>query len=485
VDKRVRATQRQRALLLRDTGLTWVEISRRLRAEWPELNARAALRIAHGWTQNRAAEEWNRHWPDQPKTDNDIGRMEHRRLGLNTMGRLAKLYQCAIVDLIDDLDDYRHTDPNTTASNPGGATGPGFSGRLTEHWDAAASVRIADLLATAEVRSGPVDDLVRRIVHQWLITPAPQTVELAAGRRIGSGLVDRLEQRVAQLRHIDDFVGGRDLRRLVEHELDLTAGVLRDAAYPDALGRRMLRAVGELCWLAGWTAADAGDGQGALAHYATGVRAAHAAGDHPGAANLISSVAYYLTNQGRLTEAVTAARSAVTGAADSCVTPTVQALLRERLAWAHANLGEVAATEAALDQVDLDYDQRDPEQDPEWIYWLDRDEIDVMAARCMAALGQPERAVETLAPIVARYDANKTRELALYTSALARAHLDAGHIDQAAAIALRVADLASSTSSSRSDDQVQSLAAGLQGHQNLPVVREFLDAARSGGNGRL
>lgn len=476
MDKRVRAAQRERAISLRGHGLTWVEISHQLRAEWPQLNPRAALRIAHGWTQRQAADEWNRHWPDRPKTDNEIGLMENRRLGLDTLGKLAWIYQCAVADLIDDIDNYRHLDANAAPDDGRGAVRVPIREQLTEQWDAHASETIADLLTEAEASTTPVDDLIDRTVHQWLITPPPQTVELCAGRRIGEGLVDKLEQRIAQLRHLDDFVGGRDLQVLVDNELELTSAVLSDASYTDALGRRMLGAIGELSWLAGWVAADAGDHHRAMARYATGIKAAHAAGDRQGAANLISSIAYHLTNRGRTDDAVTAARSALAGVDDS-VSPTVRALLGERLAWAHANVGNVAQTEAALYGVDLDYDSREPQRDPEWIYWLDRDEIDVMAARCMVVIGRPERAVELLTGVLGRYNPNKTRELALYTSTLAEAHLDAGNIDEAAMVALRAAELTGQTSSARSDERVQSLVARLREFDGVAAVRDFLDAA--------
>ena len=433
------------------------------------------MRIAHGWIQRQAADEWNRRWPDRPKTDNDVGLMENRRLSLDTLGKLARIYECAIADLIDDVDNYRHLDPASTPHDGRAARVP-IREELTEHWDADASETIAELLTAAEHSTGPIDAIVERTVHQWLITPPPQTVELATGRRIGQSLVDKLEQRVAQLRHLDDFVGGRDLQLLVEQELELTSTVLHDASYTDDLGRQMLKAIGELSWLAGWVAADAGDHQRAMTRYSTGIKAAHAAGDRQGAANLISSVAYHLTNRKQLDDAITAARTAIAGA-DNCVTATVRALLGERVAWAYANTGDIARTEAALYSVDLDFDRRDPDQDPAWIYWLDRDEIDVMAARCMVEIGRPERAVDLLTGVLDRYNPNKTRELALYTSTLAEAHLDARNIDEAAAAALRTMELTGRTSSARTDERVQNLTARLQEFDSVPTVRHFLDAA--------
>ena len=105
-----RAEQRRVATALRAEGRTWVEIATTLRARWPELNGRAAMRTAHGWNQSDAAEAWNRLWPDRPKTDKDIGLWELRRPGFATLDRLAQLYECSVADLIADVGDYRHLD---------------------------------------------------------------------------------------------------------------------------------------------------------------------------------------------------------------------------------------------------------------------------------------------------------------------------------------------------------------------------------------
>lgn len=64
-------------------------------------------------------------------------------------------------------------------------------------------------------------------------------------------------------------------------------------------------------------------------------------------------------------------------------TPVVQALLLERYAWAAARLTDHDTTCRALDAVNDAYERRTPDtREPEWIYWLNRNEIDVMAARC-------------------------------------------------------------------------------------------------------
>src|SRR5262245_36992579 len=52
---------------LRAEGLSWVEVAEVLRSRHG-VNARAALRLAHGWSQRQAAEEWNARWPDDLKS---------------------------------------------------------------------------------------------------------------------------------------------------------------------------------------------------------------------------------------------------------------------------------------------------------------------------------------------------------------------------------------------------------------------------------
>jgi DNA polymerase III delta subunit len=58
----LRSHKRQREQLvrrLRAEGMSWVVVADVLRWRY-RLNARVAFRYAHGWSQRRAADEWNR-----------------------------------------------------------------------------------------------------------------------------------------------------------------------------------------------------------------------------------------------------------------------------------------------------------------------------------------------------------------------------------------------------------------------------------------
>ncbi|MGH2370683.1 MAG: hypothetical protein ACRDI2_21105, partial [Chloroflexota bacterium] len=99
---------------LRAEGKTWAEIAEILRSEL-SVSARAAMRLAHGWTQQRAAEEWGLRWPDKPKDKKWFSYQERwpnggRAPSLADINRLAQLYQCAVTDLLTDLG-YGDLDP--------------------------------------------------------------------------------------------------------------------------------------------------------------------------------------------------------------------------------------------------------------------------------------------------------------------------------------------------------------------------------------
>lgn len=300
----------------------------------------------------------------------------------------------------------------------------------------------------------PVDPL--RIAHEWLLADPPPVVQMAAGRRVGSGLAEEMERRVVELRRLDDAVGGTTLHPVVRCDLDAARMVVREGSHSARVRGRLLRVVAELSQLGGWVYADAGHHRRAQAVYLEGVEAATEAGDRPLAGQLLSSVAYLLTNTGGAKDAVLLARTALHGAmADAPA--VVRALLGERIAWAVAKSGESDTARRALDAVDEDYDRRRPgDEEPDWTYWLDRDEVDVMRARCAVESGDAATAGALLSPVIGRFPAERRREAALYRSWLAEAYARAGDFDAART---ELAKVSSDTGSDRVARRVRDVAA--------------------------
>lgn len=134
----VRSEQLRLAKSLRDEGRPWADVAGAFRSRYG-VNMRVAFRLAHGWTQPQAAEQWNARWPADPKTFKNFSYWEQwpSRSGyepsLGVLCRLAELYQCDAADLLADYSTFRHLDPVSSADRyteiaSGIFAGPGENG---------------------------------------------------------------------------------------------------------------------------------------------------------------------------------------------------------------------------------------------------------------------------------------------------------------------------------------------------------------------
>jgi tetratricopeptide (TPR) repeat protein len=188
-------------------------------------------------------------------------------------------------------------------------------------------------------------------------------------------------------------------------------------------------------------------------------------------------LSYLYSNVGNLGEAVLLAHTAYAGARHRASAAT-RALLQERIAWAHARAGELRQTQRALGEAELAYEQRNSADDPPWVYWLDRDEIDVMAGRCYTELGRPRRAEPLLRSVLDRYNEDRVRERVLYTSWLAESYVQTEDIDQVAAEASQALILSTRVNSSRARERIQFLRQRLADAPHARSVRQLEELYR-------
>ena len=77
-------------------------------------------------------------------------------------------------------------------------------------------------------------------------------------------------------------------------------------------------------------------------------------------------------------------------------------------------------------QADEAWSRVDGAEDPDWVYWVTRDELDGMAGGCYAEQYRPLKAEPLLTSVLQRYNATHARERALYLTWLADTYLWAG-----------------------------------------------------------
>jgi transcriptional regulator with XRE-family HTH domain len=300
---------------------------------------------------------------------------------------------------------------------------------------------------------------------------APRLQYLAGGRRrVGAGVPAQLLTRTARLRRLDDFLGGADTFRTYAAEVDATSELLREGVYSKATGRALLAVVAEQAQLAGWAAFDAGWHADAERLYRLSLGAAQDAGSTALAGNALAFLAYQLLAFGQ--SGVDAATAAVDTARGDA-TPAVRALLHERLAWAHAIAGHADQSAEHLDLSETALQQPAQGPEPDWVFWVDDVELQIMTGRCWSVLHRPLRAITALEAALARYADTHARDKALYLTWLAQAYLDANEIDHACAVAGRAIDLVTGVGSVRPLHRITSLMSRLDEHQALPAVAEL------------
>ncbi|MGM1062632.1 helix-turn-helix transcriptional regulator [Saccharothrix sp. Mg75] len=290
---------------------------------------------------------------------------------------------------------------------------------------------------------------------------------------VGGGDVDRLVARTARLRRLDNYLGGRDTYRLYASELEGTMSFVRQARCTGATRKRLVGVVAEQAQLTGWAAFDAGMHPEAGRHYQTSLTAAREAEDPALAGNALAFLAYQEVTVARPNVGLAESSCAVAGEA---VTPRVGALLSERRAWTYAVAGDAANADRSLALAREQLARSDDRPEPDWVYWVDRTEIDIMAGRCWAELHRPLRAVPVLESALSRFDDTQARDKALYLTWLAHALLDGHEIERAALVVTESFRLADGVGSVRPLSRIRQVAHRLEQHRSLPAVARMFDA---------
>ena len=271
------------------------------------------------------------------------------------------------------------------------------------------------IAGTTDVEVSPVD---RRVFMgaaaiAGLATTAARPAA-AQGHRIGRSDVERFGRRVTELRRLDDLQGGASVYPLAMEEIKKLARLGTNGSFTQPVGRELLSTLGELYQFASWTAFDAGKLKQSKVLAQSAATAANRAGNRTLAATALSELSYITASGDEPGEAVNMAKASLANAG-SAVLPVVRVVLADRLAWACARAGDASGVDRAIGIAEDAHDRRDDkvEDEPDTVYWINRDESSIMAGRCWAELRRPSRAVPILETLTAPYDESHAREMAL------------------------------------------------------------------------
>ena len=316
--------------------------------------------------------------------------------------------------------------------------------------------------------------------HQWLVHEPEPLVSGVKGRRVSAGLADRLPAMIAELRAMDDVAGGGSVLSLAQHEFGWITGLLDQASYDEATGRKLLASLAELGQLASWGAYDSGQPGLAQRYNVAALRAAHSADDRPLGAHILGSMAKQAAHQGRPAEAVTLAETALAGA-KGLESPRLQAQLYVRQAYALAGVHDASGCTTAISKARNQVEHLADDGDHPWLYWIMPAWIMVEAGDSLLLLGHADRAVAMLDEGVALFDESFARDRQIYLTHLADALTRPGRqrdLDAAADRGIEAIELAESLDSTISVDLLRDLCHQMKPHAKVPAVGAFLERAR-------
>jgi len=247
----------------------------------------------------------------------------------------------------------------------------------------------------------------------------------------------------------DHRYGGGQSRPLAAKYLETSVLPLIQHVAPDSVvGREYFQAVASLTLRAGWTAYDVGAHAEAQRYLYHAHLLAQAAEDRAFSAHALACMSHQANYLGYVDHAMHLARGAVT-VASSHATPTAMALFHSMEARALASQGNESGVTTALVSAESWLERRRPDDDPDWIWFFDRAELEAEFAHCFRDLGHADLAKHHASAAIAHHGDEFVRSTSFCRSVLAASHILANEPDEALTIANDVVDIATQLQSSR------------------------------------
>lgn len=302
--------------------------------------------------------------------------------------------------------------------------------------------------------------------------------------RLGRASLIRLDQRLADLRVLDDELGGTVLRDLAVAELRWLTDLAESADLHSDEQRRVFGMIAEAARLCGWLHLDADLHAAAQAYYVTALRCSASAADRLAGANVLAGMSFQATLTGHTREALALLDTAEQQVGRSA-SPKLIALLASRRARAHARDGDARSCGRALNQAEAALEAAsDGYPEPAWIYFFDEPELAAQAGACWVDLRRPDLARPLLDRALRNLNQQYVRDRTIYHVRSGQTHFHSGNLDAACEELATAAGLAERTGSTRSINTIRGARQQMSMYDAEPVVREF-DQTLAGVLGRV
>jgi tetratricopeptide (TPR) repeat protein len=313
----------------------------------------------------------------------------------------------------------------------------------------------------------------------WLVASDVERDEASSsGGRVGTIDVERFRETVGLFVQLDNRYGGGHARRALIQYLATDGERLLRGRYVETVGSALFPALGEATLLAAWMAYDSAPASGlAQRYFIQALALAQAGNDRLLGASILDAMSHQATFVGRFREAADLARAARSGTR-GLATPTLTAHFYAMEARALARLGDERACDLALSRAASAYEQRNSENDPEWIKYFDEAELAAEFGHCLRDLGRHTDASRYAEQCVQVIDHRVfTRSDFFATMVLADAHLKAGEIEQACTVALNALTLGEQLRSARCVNYLREFRIRLAVIKNNPHAADFQEQA--------
>lgn len=291
--------------------------------------------------------------------------------------------------------------------------------------------------------------------------------------RLNPDFLNRLSARLADLRQLDDALGGPELRSLAVAEFHWLVHLADHAVYDTDSGQRLFSLVAEAARLCGWLHFDAALHAAAQSYYVAGLRCSATAGDPLTGANVLACMSFQATLTDHHHDAVSLIDSAQQQVRRNA-TPRLTALLASRKARAYAKAGDVVACGRALVEAERSLDAATTDvTEPDWLYYFDDAEFAAQSGACWVDLLQPARARPLIDDALRNISPKYVRDSSIYHVRSAEAYLHDNELESACHELRTAAGLACQSGSVRSLETVRAARLGMSSHNHEASVREL------------